>query len=236
MPTISAQTRSGADLKQLYLRAVELLTATHWPFLTFVALMAEPIVQLWFGSGWLEVVPLVRMLCLASLSLFAACLTFPVLVAVGRLHDTLTSTLISVPPSLVVLFAASFYGVSAVGASAFLILPFQAAVALWFVARRLGFTWAELFWATRKSGIVTSCSCGGVLLSVALNDFSPAVSVLGFLATGITGLAGWLLGLAVTRHPLLGYIRLAAGDIPAFVPKALILSITKVLRLARIGA
>jgi O-antigen/teichoic acid export membrane protein len=123
MPAVAAQTRAGADLRSLYLQAIELLTAAQWPFLMFMALMAEPIVRIWFGTGWIEVVPLVRMLCLASLSLFAACLTYPVLVAVGRVRDTLTSSLISLPPSLLVMFIASFFGVQAVAASAFLSLP-----------------------------------------------------------------------------------------------------------------
>jgi O-antigen/teichoic acid export membrane protein len=233
MPAISAQIRAGADLKRLYLQAVELLTAAQWPFLCFMALMAEPIVQIWFGEGWLEVVPLVRMLSLASLSLFAACLTYPALVAVGRVRDTLTSSLISLPPSLLVIFVASFFGVWAVAASAFLILPFQAAVALYFVARRLGFTWVELFRAMLRSGGVVACSCAGVLLSTAPNNFSLTVSSTGLLAAGIAGLVGWFLGLAMMEHPLLGYIRLAARDMAVTIPGNFLLRLAKAVRSAR---
>ena len=78
-------------------------------------------------------VPLVRLLCIAHLSLFAACLTYPVLVAAGSVRDTLLSSLISLPPSLLIIFVASFFGVEAVAASALLTLPFQAAVAIYFV-------------------------------------------------------------------------------------------------------
>jgi len=214
MPAIAAQTRAGADLKRLYLQAVELLTAAQWPFLTFMALMAEPIVRIWFGTGWIEVVPLVRMLCLASLALFAACLTYPVLVAVGRVRDTLTSSLISLPPSLLVIFLASFFGVGAVAASAFLTLPFQAAVAIYFISRQLGLSRAELLRATLKSSIVTASSCAGVMVSVAVNGFSFRLPALGFLAAAITGLTGWGLGLAITGHPLLARLRSATRDIP----------------------
>ncbi len=75
MPAIVARTRAGEDLKPVYLRAVGLLTAVQWPFLIFTAMMADPIVRILLGSAWLEAVPLVRMLCIASLSMFAACLT-----------------------------------------------------------------------------------------------------------------------------------------------------------------
>jgi O-antigen/teichoic acid export membrane protein len=221
MPAISAQTRAGADLKRLYLQAVELLTAVQWPFLTFMALMADPIIRIWFGTGWIEVVPLVRMLCLASLSLFAACLTYPVLVAAGRVRDTLTSSLISLPPSLLAVFTASFFGVRAVAASAFLTLPFQAAVAIYFISRRLSFSSTDLIRATLRSGIVTGCSCVGVMVTVAINGFSFTLPALGLIIAAITGATGWWVGLAITRHPLLVHLRLAARNIPLAIPRAL---------------
>jgi O-antigen/teichoic acid export membrane protein len=221
MPAIAAQTRAGADLRRLYLQAVELLTAAQWPFLTFMALMAEPIVRLWFGTGWLEVVPLVRMLCLASLSLFAACLTYPMLVAAGRVRDTLTSSLISLPPSLLAVFAASFFGVRAVAASAFLTLPFQAAVAIYFISRRLSFGSTDLIRATLRSGIVTGCSCVGVMVTVATNGFSFTLPALGLIVAALTGATGWWVGLAITRHPLLAHLRSAAKDIPLAIPRGL---------------
>jgi O-antigen/teichoic acid export membrane protein len=230
MPAIAAQTRAGADLKRLYLQAVELLTAAQWPFLTFMALMADPIVRIWFGPGWLDVVPLVRMLCLASLALFAACLTYPVLVAVGRVRDTLTSSLISLPPSLLVIFVASFFGVKAVAASALLTLPFQAAVAIYFIGRQLAFGRAELVRATLKSGIVTACSCAAVMVSVAVNNFSFALPAFGFFGAAVTGLIGWWLGLVITGHPLLAQLRLAARDIPFAIPRPLPLRRAEAMR------
>jgi O-antigen/teichoic acid export membrane protein len=125
MPAIAAQTRAGADLKRLYLEAVELLAVMQWPLLTFVALAAEPIVRIWLGNEWLAVVPLVRLLCLASLFLCAAPLSYPILVAIGRVRDALTSSLISLPPSLLAIYAASYIGIEAVAASALLTCPFR---------------------------------------------------------------------------------------------------------------
>jgi O-antigen/teichoic acid export membrane protein len=236
MPAISAQTRVGGDLKRLYLQAVELLTAAQWPFLTFIALMADPIIRIWFGTGWLEIVPLARMLCLASLSLFAACLTYPVLVAIGRVRDTLTSSLISLPPSLLVIFIASFCGVRAVAASTLLTLPFQAAVAIHFISRRLSFGCADLCRAVRKSAIVTACSCAGVTASVPINHFSLTLPAFGLVAAGVTGLIGWWLGLTLTGHPLLRHLRSAAREVPLVVPLPAFLRRAQALHSARKSA
>ena len=214
MPAIMAKARDGGDLRRIYLEAIELLTVVQWPFLIFVAMMAWPIVWIWLGPTWIEVVPLLRLLSLASLSLFAACLTYPVLVAVGRVRDALIASFISLPPSLLIIFVASFFGVQAVAASALLTLPFQAAVAIYFISRHLAFGVADLVRASLKSAIVTACSTAGVLLALAINQFSDAHPVAELVAAGIFASVGWWLGLIVVKHPLLVQIRSAANSVP----------------------
>ena len=129
MPTLVSRSKDVSGLRSDYLGAVELLSVVQWPFLIFVAIMAHPIILILLGQNWLEIVPLVRVLCVANLALFAACLTYPILVAAGGVRDALTSSLISLPPSLLIILCAAFFGVQAVAASALLTLPFQAAVA-----------------------------------------------------------------------------------------------------------
>lgn len=46
LPAIVSRRAAGADPKGVYLDAIQLLSAVQWPFLTFVALMAKPIVVL----------------------------------------------------------------------------------------------------------------------------------------------------------------------------------------------
>jgi O-antigen/teichoic acid export membrane protein len=203
MPAICGQTSAGADLKRIYLHAISLLTVMHWPFLIFMAVMAKPIILVWLGPSWLEVVPLIRLLCIAQLSLFAACLTYPVLVAAGSVRDTLLSSLISLPPSLLIIFAASFFGVEAVAASALLTLPFQAAVAIYYVGRHLDLRLADFVQATQKSGMVALCSCVTVAICASLVEqglIGPVVGI--FVACG-TAAAVWLAAVFAVQHPLL---------------------------------
>ncbi|MGO4509325.1 polysaccharide biosynthesis protein [Bradyrhizobium sp. MOS001] len=203
MPAIFAQTKAGADLKRLYLHATSLLTVLYWPFLIFMALMAKPIILVWLGPSWLEVVPLVRLLCIAQLSLFAACLTYPVLVAAGSVRDTLLSSLISLPPSLLIIFIASFFGVEAVAGSAMLTLPFQAAVAISFVSRHLDLRFTDFVHALRKSGMVALCCCATVAICAALVEHGLIGPVAGiFVACGAVA-AMWLAALFAVQHPLL---------------------------------
>jgi O-antigen/teichoic acid export membrane protein len=213
MPAIFAHTRGGGDLRRMYLAAIELIAVVQWPFLITFALLAEPIIWIWFGPTWDEIVPLIQMLCLASLSLFGACLTYPVLVAVGRVRDTLVSSLISLPPSLIIIFVASFFGVQAVAAAALLTLPFQAVVAFCFISRHLAISPADLFRATLKSSIVTACVTAGVSVISAIAEFNSAGPTSSLLLGGIFAIASWGLGLVVTKHPLLNQMRSAARGI-----------------------
>jgi O-antigen/teichoic acid export membrane protein len=223
MPAIVAHAREGRDLKRAFLQAAELIAVVQWPFLIFFALMTDSIISIWLGSTWAEIVPLIRMLCVGSVSLFAGCLIYPILVAAGRIRDTLTSSLISLPPCLLVIFGASFYGVQVVAASFLVTMPFQAAVALYFVSRRLAISPADLFNAMLKSGIVTACSTAGVLLSLPITKFSLAGPILGLLLGSIFSTIGWGLGLVMTKHPLLGQMRLAANGIAGVAPRFLFL-------------
>jgi O-antigen/teichoic acid export membrane protein len=208
MPAIFARTQTGENLKRIYLDAISLLTAVHWPFLAFMAIMAQPIILIWLGPTWLEIVPLVRMMCIAYLSLFAACLTYPILVAVGSVRDALVSSLISLPPSLLVIFAASFFGVKAVAASALLTLPFQAAVAIFFISRHLDIRLSDLVRSTFKSGIVAFCSSAAAAVCALAMEFDMLGPILGLgLASASTAIC-WLAGMIVTDHPLLPRLRL----------------------------
>lgn len=213
MPAIFAQTKAGGNLKHIYLDAIALLTAVHWPFLAFMAIMAGPIISIWLGPTWLEIVPLVRMMCIAYLALFAACLSYPVLVAVGSVRDALISSLISLPPSLLVIFIASFFGVQAVAASAMLTLPFQAAVAIYFISRHLDIGWRDLFRATFKSAIVTLMSSVGVAVCAVMVEYGVLSSVLGLGLACLSAGICWLLSMMVMEHPLLPRLQLAATGI-----------------------
>ncbi len=52
MPAIAAHARAGGDLKKAYLDAVALIGVLHWPFLIFIALLADQIILV---LAWIHV-------------------------------------------------------------------------------------------------------------------------------------------------------------------------------------
>jgi O-antigen/teichoic acid export membrane protein len=218
MPALVSRSKDTSSLRGAYLEAIELLSVVQWPFLLFIAIMADPIILILLGQNWLEIVPLVRFLCVANLALFAACLSYPVLVATGRVRDALTSSLISLPPSLLVILCAAFFGAQAVAASALLTLPFQAAVALYFIGRRLAFEPKQLSRALLKSAVVTAMTASGVMVCAALIEARIVPSFLGLIAAGGVAALCWWLGLMVTGHSLLHHFYRVAGGLVVIAP------------------
>jgi O-antigen/teichoic acid export membrane protein len=218
MPALVSRSKDASSLRSAYLDAVELLSVVQWPFLLFIAIMAHPIILILLGQNWLEIVPLVRLLCIANLALFAACLSYPTLVATGSVRDALRSSLISLPPSLVVILCAAFFGAQAVAASALLTLPFQAAVALYFIDRRLTIKPKPLFRALLKSAVVTAMTASGVMVCAALIEARIVPSFVGLIVAGGVAALCWWLGLMVTGHPLLQHLRRAAGGLVVTAP------------------
>ena len=218
MPALVSRSKDTSSLRSVYLEAVELLSVVQWPFLLFIAIMAHPIILILLGQNWLEIVPLVRLLCVANLALFAASLSYPTLVATGSVHDALTSSLISLPPSLLVILCAAFFGVEAVAASAMLTLPFQAAVALYFISRRLNLELRHLSSALAKSAVVTAITASGVVACAALIEARIVPNFVGLIAAGGVAALCWWLGLMVTGHPLLHHLYRAAGGLVVIAP------------------
>jgi O-antigen/teichoic acid export membrane protein len=157
-----------------------------------------------YGKQWIEVAPLVRVMALAALVMFPAFMTYPTLVARGRIRDTLWISLISLRLSMLLIFVASPFGLETVAATQFITAPIQVFVAISFIGRRIGVSWAEISGAVGRSVVVALCSAAAPALVVVLQDgfsFGMSRPALVFALAGAA--AGWLAGLVLSGHPLL---------------------------------
>ena len=201
LSSMAAEARRGGSLGGPYLRALANLSAVQWPTLVCLALLAEPLVRVLLGEQWMGVVPLTRILALAGLSLFPVYLSFPVLVAAGRMQDMVRITLLTLPVCVLVVLVAAPHGIEAVALSAFLTGPLQAVVALVIVRRHVPFAWGDLVAGAGRSALVTLCAAAPPLLVVLATGADLSLSVPEAAAAGAGAPLGWLLGLRLARHP-----------------------------------
>jgi O-antigen/teichoic acid export membrane protein len=211
LPILSLDARAGKSLKAPYLYGLSLLSSVQWPILICLAILAEPVVRVVLGPQWDQAAPILRIMALAWVVMMPAPLTYPVLVAVGRVRDTLTASFVSLPVSAGVVALAAPHGMQAIAVSMFLTLPIQVGVAVYLIRRQIGFAWTDLFRATAKSTVV--CLFAAAVPAGCLAAFGARPDLpIPVLILAVAGAAiGWLAGLVATRHPLLAELRATAG-------------------------
>ncbi|MDN5929124.1 MAG: oligosaccharide flippase family protein [Hyphomicrobiales bacterium] len=204
LPAFSGQAREGRSLKEPYLHALEIITALYWPAFLVLAVMAEPVVQIVLGSQWHDVAPLVRVIAIASLFSFSFEVNYPVMIAIGAIRQSFFRALASFPPSAAILIGAILVGgLHAAAWSMLFIIPFQAIVSISFVKHRLGISHADILRALWKSGAAALASAAGPLCLALASGADWRLSFSHAAIGGVAALAGWLVGLKATRHPLL---------------------------------
>lgn len=219
-PALAAASRAGRDLKLAYLRALALITVLYWPAQALLALLAYPAVMLLLGPQWTEVAPLLRVIALAALAWFPVILTAPMLLALGANRERFAAELLGRGVAAAALCGAAYYGVMAMALSQLALLPFQMAVAMWFVRRHVGFGWREVAAAIAPSAVVTACSLAGPLGVVAAAGFSLDLPVgIGILAA-FTAIPGWFVGVLLVRHCVLDELARVTGAVRSRLPRS----------------
>ena len=202
LPAFSLQVREGQVPKASYLKALGLITAAQWPALVTLILLADPIVRVLLGAQWHGVVPLLQILAGALLFSFPLALHYPTLVAVGAIRIVPVTILAQAVVSIGVLALAAPHGLKAIALSTFVIAPFCGLLSLAVIHHFLKFDWLELAALTAQSAIVTiACAVGPVAMMAATSW--EALSIPLAIAAGVLAGAGWIVGLWLTRHPLL---------------------------------
>lgn len=211
LPAFAAQLRAGRNLKGAYLNMLGHITLFYWPGLIMLALLAEPVVRIILGPQWQDAVPLIQILSLAALFFFPGTLNSPILQAVGAVRDNFIANVISLPLSALLLCCTAFLGVEVMAASQLIAIPMQMYIASIFIRRHIPYSWADLGQALWRSVIVTICAIAApaVLMATTTTPGSLTVMALAILLAAI----GWLAGILLTRHPLLGEVMQIATPI-----------------------
>jgi O-antigen/teichoic acid export membrane protein len=213
MSAMAARVRGNDGLREPYLVGLANLSALQWPALVCLAILAEPIVLLLLGQQWLEAVPLVRLIALASLLLLPVHLAPPVLVAVGRVREMALLSALTLPAASLILLAAAQISLAAVAWSMFLIAPLHGGAALLFARRHIAFGVRDLA-GIAASGLLVVAGAGLAPMAFLVLVLHADPINIPALALAVTGsAAGWLAGLRLSRHPFGAEVRRILPDV-----------------------
>jgi O-antigen/teichoic acid export membrane protein len=206
LPAFTALARDGRDLKAAYLRALDILSAVKMPVHILLAILAAPATRLLLGPKWDGVVPLLQIMSASAIFSYPFALSWPVLVAGGAVHLYVRALLIGWPIAVSAMFIAAHISLQSV-AWAWGIAGMAYSLPWFYMLKKVvGASWAEVLAHLKTTLVITAISMA--LPFAAYLAFDPISVPLSF-AVGVVALIGWLIGIRVTRHPLLAEVNRA---------------------------
>lgn len=209
LPALSDALRSGMAPARVYRVQLDYVAAICWPGFALIGLLAAPMVEVMLGAQWAGAVPVVRILALMGLSFPITKLSQKLFVALDETHAFLRlqvmQDVLRVPLGIagaaisLEMFAAAYVA----GTWA------KAAGIVWHLRRRFGAEPLGHPQVALRAGAITLMTLAGPA-AVLWADLSAAATLAAALP--LAG-AGWLAGAVLTRHPVIGEIRGALGDV-----------------------
>jgi hypothetical protein len=155
--------------------------------------------------------PIVRIIALAAAIGFPAFLTQPLLMALGRIRDTLTINLLVVPVSLTGLLLGSLHSLEAVAYAAIPTSAWSFVVTQVVIRRYVPFRTAAFLGRLWKGALIALVAATAPVTGLAATGWHAAVPIPAFLLSAAAYIVLWALALFLVRHPIRNEIRLFLG-------------------------
>ncbi len=203
-PAYAREHRETKAAPQLFLKSVVYLTGISWPFFGFSALMAFPIMRIAFGSQWDAAIPLMRWLCVAAIfgTLTFQCNGF--FTAIGRYRDVTRLELQFQLTRIAITILAALYSLEAIAAIQVVVYILAALIYYRKLVQYESMRLQNIVVALLPSGLVTLSSC---VIPAAVWFMWPGAPMQhyysAFAVAAIGAGLGWIVGIFLTKHPLL---------------------------------
>jgi O-antigen/teichoic acid export membrane protein len=198
----SREAREGIAPLASFLRATAYMCALAWSFAALVALMAEPIVRLLYGSQWQDSVALVRILCIALACTAPASLGYALLLARGHAGRAARLTLKTASIAIVAAIVGAYLGLAAVCWS----LVLSAAVASWLwtreLKREIQLKWGQAWHVLWTSAVVALASALAPLAVVVQFGFRPSNALLSVTLAAAGAAIAFAIAARLVNHPI----------------------------------
>jgi O-antigen/teichoic acid export membrane protein len=200
-PAFAAEHRAGGALADSFARATTIFTCISWPFFALVALTAEEIIRLMFGTQWLAAAPLASILALTAIPTGLYALVPQMMSATGHVKRRLQVTLWSAPLHIGGVFVASHFGLRAVAAVWLFSNMITLLLYLGHLHKALQVTPRVLFRPCLDSAWVTLCSASLQVLGVLACRWADMPAIITLAVGVLLGTLGWWWAAGRVSHP-----------------------------------
>ncbi|MDY6919077.1 MAG: lipopolysaccharide biosynthesis protein [Pseudomonadota bacterium] len=162
MPHLSEVRRSGGDVADAYLKAINLLVVVLWPVMAVASAAAYPMIRLLFGDQWDDSIPLTSIVALWAMLTYAHYFGNAAMIAVNHEKLMFQIGLISCSFLLVaVAFGASTQSLVNVAWGMVIAGMFEAVVYIWALGKAIGLKVGDLLRTLAPNMFIALC-CWGV--------------------------------------------------------------------------
>lgn len=194
--------RENDHFTEPFAKALAYVTALAWPACLFIALLAQPIVRLLYGSQWDDAVELTRLLAIAAMFHGVVAICLAGLVASGNATKILKTTVFCTLTTIIAAAVGSINGLFGIGLAITIVAAFNAVVWLGVTGSVVGIPTNSLVLLFAKSGVVAMASTVGPWVAVVVFGWHPNQSLMPLVIGACFAAIGWLVAIATINHPI----------------------------------
>ena len=204
---LAEQRRQGIDLRESYLRTVDVITALLWPCFAGLAILAGPLIDTIYGHAWVGAAPPLSALAIAAILLVSITMTWELFVVCQETGRQARFEFIRTGVGLVLFVAGCFASLTAaatarIGEAMFSIFLYRP-----HIERMTSTRFADFRPIYLRSAGLTLAACGPALALMLVYGWSPRTPFALVVAAIAAGGAAWLLVVRLTDHALAGELR-----------------------------
>jgi O-antigen/teichoic acid export membrane protein len=205
-PAFAAASRAGHDVADAFGKATGMFVSISWTFFFFVALMAEPIIRIMFGTQWVAAAPIASILAIGALPASLNTMAPQMLSATGYVSLRLRLSLVFCVLHVLCIFVAASVSLYAVAWVWFVSMSFITGLYA-FVLRRIFKRPVFAIYGPAVRGAVVAASAGmcqwGAAAAIGVLGWPAVVQV---LCVAATAMLAWLAAARLLSDPALPQI------------------------------
>ena len=204
---LAEQRRRGIDLRDGYLRIVELITALLWPCFAGLAVLAGPLINIVYGGAWVAAAPPLAALAVAAILLISITMTWELFVICHETARQARFEFLRTGVGLVMFIAGCFLSltgaaVGRIGEALFSVIIYRP-----HIERMTSTRLTDYVPIYCRSAILTAAACGPAFVLMIVYGWSPYVPFVLVAAVVAAGVAAWLGAVFLIDHALLNELR-----------------------------
>lgn len=194
--------QSGQSLRDIYLRAVEILTALLWPAFGGLAVLAGPFIHIVYGEKWGAAAAPLSALAVTAMILVSITQTWEVFVASRETGRQARLEFIRTGIGLAFFVGGALISLTAAAAARAAEAIFALFLYRPHLDRMTDTRFRDFVPIYGRSAALTVAAIGPAILMMLYNGWSPSAPIWQVAGSVVVGMAAWAAMVMATRHPL----------------------------------